>query len=97
MEAPIMFVVTVRSFRALGGSPSRHITFVPRRLPVGLVGLGLLLLAEFTVVLCHPRVNDCRVFCKPGSCCGNRVHCNAYSFCPHAIPRDWKIRFDPEI
>jgi hypothetical protein len=51
MEAPIMFVVIVLSARWV----ARRLAISPsfaRRLPVGLVGLGLLLLAEFAVVLC---------------------------------------------
>ena len=51
MEAPIMFVVIVLSARWV----ARRLDVPPSfagRLPVGLVGLGLLLLAEFTVVLC---------------------------------------------
>ena len=82
-----------RSFRALGGSPSRRITFVR---PAASLRPGRAWpLASCRIRRCTlpPRVNDCRVFCKPGSCCGNRVHCDAYSLCPHAIPRDWKIRF----
>jgi MFS family permease len=50
MEAPIMFVVTILAARwvtrRLTAPPS-----LPRRLAVGLVALGLLLLAEFTFVL----------------------------------------------
>ena len=50
MEAPIMFVITLLASRwvarRLAMPPS-----LPRRLAVGLVALGLVLLVEFTVVL----------------------------------------------
>ena len=50
MEAPIMFVVIVLASRRVGRRPGlRHSRFA--RLAMGLFALGLLLLAEFTVVL----------------------------------------------
>jgi hypothetical protein len=50
MEAPIMFAITVLASRSVVRRHALRPSF-PGRLSVGLVALGLLLVAEFTVVL----------------------------------------------
>jgi hypothetical protein len=50
METPIMFVVTILAARWVARRLAIPPT-PPRRLAVGFVGLGFLLVAEFTVVL----------------------------------------------
>jgi hypothetical protein len=50
MEAPIMFAITVLASRWVVRRLAIRPSF-PRRIAVGLVALGLLLLTEFTVVL----------------------------------------------
>jgi hypothetical protein len=69
MEAPIMFVVIVLSARWV----ARRLVVPPSfaaRLPVGLVGLGLLLVAEFAVVLCLRGITIAEYFASRDSVAG---------------------------